>query len=452
MKVSEKQQVKMFVESTTGAYGGSNFSLQQLLQVLDKRDEEKQQKQKEKDRLNQQKQEKDKAEIVRALSETIKENQQKLEENLEQNQRKLEQKQKQISEEIKVHVVEINKVEKEYDKKFEKLLENAFSSKPETETNLDSKDTVEEEEEEEEDKLQRRLWESNIELGQLTPISGTQTVAEIIKEVVGTDESAASTQGKDDATMEADSCISVDPAVKVNDVILVSNEITTATSNEIPLYQCIPFHTITLASITLSDELRLILWSSDVRLKVNSQHCDVCVRRKDSRFPMPIQQSPVFSSSSGKQTCNLQPRVQMQTVPGLISRVLTTGDLGARDNQLQAVIRNHLVVKTKKEMKEIAATQTIQFETDATRTTATSISRNNFKEYKSRHKLKVKRLSEQYCAVMELQVLFKGTKCVHLWLGMWSYSLVAEHETHCVGPGLTGPTSSDPTSAYSQNT
>jgi hypothetical protein len=178
----------------------------------------------------------------------------------------------------------------------------------------------------------------------------------------------------------------------------------------------------------------------------------------------------------------------MQTVPGLISRVLTTGELGVRDNQLPAAIRNHSVVETKKEKREIAATQTterkevkFQFETDAARTTAISSSRNNFKEeenkevkyksrhklkvnkyksrhklkvnkYKSRHKLKVKKLSEQYCAVMELQVLFRGTKCVHLWLGMWSYSLVAEHETHCVGPGLAEPPSHDPTREYFPNT
>jgi hypothetical protein len=190
----------------------------------------------------------------------------------------------------------------------------------------------------------------------------------------------------------------------------------------------------------------------------------------------------------------------MQTVSGLISRVLTTGELGLRDNQLQAAVRNHSVVETKKEKREIAVTQTterkevkFQFETDAARTTATSISRNNFNKYKSRHKLKVnkyksrhklkveyksrhklkvkyksrhklkvkyksrhklkvKKLSGQYCAVMELQVLFKGTKCVHLWLGMWSYSLVAEHETHCVGPGLAELPSRDPTRAYFQNT
>jgi hypothetical protein len=322
------------------------------------------------------------------------------------------------------------------------------------------------EEEEEEDKLQRRLWESNIELGQLIPISGTPTVAEIINEVVGTDESAVSMQGNDDATMEADSCTSVDPAVKVNDVILVSNEITLATSYEVPLYQCISFPTITLAAITLSDELRLLLWSSEVRLKLNSPQRDVCARRKDSRFLMPIQQSTAFSSSSGKQTCNLQPRVQMQTVAVLIGRVLTTCELGARDNQsdkCSEATRNHSVRETKREKREIVAVQTtdrkemkFQFETDAARTTATSSSRINFNNYKSRHKaevnyksrhkaevkshrsrhkVKVKKLREQYHTVSELQVSLRKTKCVQLGSAMLTLSLLAEYETHCVGPG-----------------
>jgi hypothetical protein len=201
------------------------------------------QERKERYKADEKKQEKDKVDIVGTLSA-----------KLEQNQQKLEEKQEQIREEIKVQVAEINKVKEECDKKFEQLLEKAFSSKSETETSLNNKDT-----EEAEDELLRRQRERNAELKQPIHINETKAVEETTEDVAEeVAEIAGSTQEKDDATMEVDSCTSVGPA-EVSDVIPVSSESATATPKEMPLYQCISLHTITLASITLSDELRLQL-------------------------------------------------------------------------------------------------------------------------------------------------------------------------------------------------
>jgi hypothetical protein len=358
---------------------------------------------------------------------------------------------------------------------------------------LDSKDTEKEEE------LRRRPWESNAELGQLIPINEIQTVAEITKEVAKVDESAACMQEKDDATMEVDSCTSVGP-VAVSDVIPVSSESATATPKEMPLYQCISLHTITLASITLSKEMRLYLSSYNVQLKGSSQRRDVCVRWNDSRFLLQIQQSSILSSRNEKNACDLPSGDQMQTVSRLISPMLTNAaidELGVRDKQLCAEIRTRQVAEPLKEENGIVAKKPKEWidvkrkpENDDVRSTATSTSRNDFpaerkeeenrgvqqpcwkyksrhklevKNYKSRHKLEVKnykschkpevkKLRAQYRVVIGLNVVSIRTNSAHSRFGKLSYSLLAEHEGHCVGPGLAEPPSRDPTKACSQNT
>jgi hypothetical protein len=177
----------------------------------------------------------------------------------------------------------------------------------------------------------------------------------------------------------------------------------------------------------------------------------------------------------------------MQTMSSLISQVLTkaarsktTDELGVQDKQLHAKIRTHSVVETKKEKREIAATQTterkevrLQSETDAAKTTAISTSSDDFLikreeeenrgvqhqcwNYKSRHKLEVKnyksrhkpevnkKLRAQYRVVIGLQVVNNKTRSAHLCFGKLSFGLLAEHEGHCVGPGLVEPTSRNPT-------
>jgi hypothetical protein len=368
----------MSVKANTGASGGSNFDIQLLLRVL----EENRQKDKREQEENRQK---DKVEIVGALSEKLEKNQQTLEEMLEQNQQTRKKSQQELSqeirEEIKVQVAEINKVREECNKKYEQL-EKRFLSK-----------LVTEEEEEEEDELLRRQRERDAELEQPIQISETQAVEEITEEVAEeADKIAISMQEKDDAIVETDSQTSASPAGEVNDVTSASSEIATAIPNEMQLHPCIPLHKVTLASITLSDELRLYLLSSDVQLGGSSQQRDVCVRWNDSRFLLQIQQSPVLSSRGGMHVCDLSSGDQMQTVSCIISRVLTkatrsktTDELGVQDKQLCAEIRTHQVAESVNEEREITAKKTtkwkkvkLQPENDAVRAIVISTSNNDF--------------------------------------------------------------------------
>jgi hypothetical protein len=328
-----------------------------------------------------------------------------------------------------------------------------------------------------EDELQRRLWESNAELEQPIQISETQVGEQRTEEVAEeADEIAISMQEKEDAIVETDSQTSASPAGEVSDVTSESSEIATATPNEMQLYQGISLHKVTLTSITLSDELRLYLLSSDVQLRGISQQRDVCARWNDSRFVMQIQQSPVLSSRNEKHACALPSEDKMQTVLCLISQMLikatkskTTDELGVRDKQLCAETRTHPVIETTKDKREIAAKKPTERkqvkqkpECEAATVTTTSTSRDDFHvegeeeedrgrqhqcwNYKSRHKPEVnKKLRAQYQVVIGLQVVNNKTKSTHLCFGKLSFSLLAEHEEHCVGPGLVEPPSRDPT-------
>jgi hypothetical protein len=158
------------------------------------------------------------------------------------------------------------------------------------------------------------------------------------------------------------------------------------------------------------------------------------------------------------------------------TRSKTIDELGVQDKQLCAEIRTHQVAEPMEEESEIAAKKTTEWkkgklkpENDAARATATSTSINDFPvegeeeedrgvqhqrwNRKSRHKPEMKtKLRELYQAVIGLHVLSIGTKSVHRCFGVLSFRLLAEHEVHCVGPGLAEPTSRDPTLACSKNT
>jgi hypothetical protein len=158
------------------------------------------------------------------------------------------------------------------------------------------------------------------------------------------------------------------------------------------------------------------------------------------------------------------------------TRSKTIDELGVQDKQLCAEIRTHPVVETTKEEREITAAKTtegkkvkLKPENDTAKVTATSTSRNDFPiegeeeedrgvqhqcwNYKSRHKPEVKKkLRERYQVVVGLHVLSVETQSDHRCFGVLSFWLLAEHEEHCVGPGLAQPTSRDPTLACSQNT
>jgi hypothetical protein len=224
--------------------------------------------------------------------------------------------------------------------------------------------------------------------------------------------------------------------------------------------------------------MKLQLLSYEVQLKGISPPRDVCARRNKLRFPRQIQQSPVLSFIRGRPVCDLTARDKLQAVSSLISPMLTkaarsetTGAsaLRIKNKQLHAEIRTRRVAKQLIERREIAATQVmkwtkmkLQSECETATTTA-SVSRKNayveeeevenhkgqtyqcwkhksrhklpVKKHKSRHKAKVPKLCERYCLMRELQIRVKRTKRVYLGSEMLSFNLLAEDETHCVGPG-----------------
>jgi hypothetical protein len=489
------------IESTTRVSRVSDFDLQRWLQAFSNKIEENQKKQEEnrqKDKKEQEERDKqtqqtlqefqqenkaDKNEIVEMLSQKLEQNQQILENKLEQNQQKLEEKQEQIREEIKVRNAENNKVKEKCDKEFELLLENAFSSKPDIETiTTETEETigkVEQEEdvvpEEKEDKLQRRLWESHAEVKPKISINKIRTEAGIVQEAAKKYKSAECLVG-DDAIMEVDSDASVGP-VEVSDVIPAPRESAITTPKGMQLCQYISLPTTTLASITLSKEMKLQLLAYEVQLKGISPPRDVCAKRNKLRFLRQIQQSPVLSFIRGRPVCDLPARDKLHAVSSLISPMLmkvtkseTTCALRTNNKQLHANTKTRRAAKQLIEKKEIAATQVmkwtkmkLQSELETATTTATSASRKNayleeeeienhkgqtyqcwkhksrhklpVKKNKSRHKAKVPKLRERYCTMRELQIMFKRTKRVCLGSERLTFNLLAEHETHCVGPG-----------------
>jgi hypothetical protein len=471
------------IETTTKVSGGFNFDLQQMLQALLDTIKENQQKLEGKLEKNQQEQEERDKQTQQTLQAFQQENKADKTEIVEALFEKLKQNSQEIREEIQNQVKEIKKVEEEYNNKFELLLENAFSSKPDTETSTtETEETirkVEQEEavvpEEKEGKLQRRLGESQAEIKPTISINKIRTEVGIVHEAAKKHK-CAECLVEDDAIAEIDSCMSVGP-VEVSDVTTVSSKITTATPIAMQLLQCISLREVTLASITLSKEMKLQLLSYEVQFKGIIPPRDVCARRNKSRFLRQIQQSSVLSFVYGRPVCDLPARDKLQAVSSLISSMVikatkseTTCSLRINNKQLHAEIRTRRVAKLLIEKRKIAATQVmkwtkrkLQSERETAIATATSAFHKNFhmkeegvennkgqadqcwrhksrhkphvEKNESRHKTKVQKLRELYCTVSELQIRFTRTKRVYLGSGMLSFNLLAEHETHCVGPG-----------------